>query len=173
MWHNKRWSVFRNIYFSEQLPFPCENQYDHRFFFYSFFKVVLCFFSILKSLLHLLQCRICFLFWFFGHKPCGILVPQAGIEPAPLAPEGKVLTTGPPGKSPKIFFMWSQLIKNLQFFVYLSFWLKPFGNFSRTNDHKLETFPHGRWGSASSGFALLSPADLAPVAPCPPPSVSF
>ena len=40
-----------------------------------------------------------FMFWFFGHKPYGILSPQPGIEPAPPALEGKVLTTGPPGKS--------------------------------------------------------------------------
>nr|XP_058899965.1 interleukin-34 isoform X3 [Kogia breviceps] len=30
---------------------------------------------------------------------CGILAPQPGIEPAPTALEGEVLTTGPPGKS--------------------------------------------------------------------------
>ena len=29
----------------------------------------------------------------------GIIAPQPGIEPAPPALEGKVLTTGPPGKS--------------------------------------------------------------------------
>ena len=32
-------------------------------------------------------------------KACGILTPQPGIEPSPDALEGKVLTTGPPGKS--------------------------------------------------------------------------
>ena len=35
----------------------------------------------------------------FGHKTCGILVPQSGIEPAPPAMEGEVLTTRPPGKN--------------------------------------------------------------------------
>ena len=30
---------------------------------------------------------------------CGILVPQPGIEPMSPALEGRVLTTGPPGKS--------------------------------------------------------------------------
>ena len=39
------------------------------------------------------------MFWFFGHKACGILAPQPGIKPTPPALEGKVLTTGPPGKS--------------------------------------------------------------------------
>ena len=38
------------------------------------------------------------MFWFFGHETCGILAPWPGIEPTPLALEGKVLTTGPPGK---------------------------------------------------------------------------
>ena len=36
---------------------------------------------------------------FFGRKACGILAPRPGIEPAALAMEGEVLTTGPPGKS--------------------------------------------------------------------------
>ena len=39
------------------------------------------------------------MFWFFGQEACGILAPRPGIEPAPPALEGKVLTTGPPGKS--------------------------------------------------------------------------
>ena len=38
-------------------------------------------------------------FWFVGHEACGILAPQPGIEPGPLALEGEVLTTEPPGKS--------------------------------------------------------------------------
>ena len=37
--------------------------------------------------------------WFFGREACGILAPQPGIEPAPPALEGEVLTTGPPRKS--------------------------------------------------------------------------
>ena len=40
-----------------------------------------------------------YVFWFFGLKARGILAPQPGIEPAPPAPEGEVLTTEPPGKS--------------------------------------------------------------------------
>ena len=39
-----------------------------------------------------------FKFWIFGSEVCGILAPQPGIKPAPLALEGKVLTTGLPGK---------------------------------------------------------------------------
>ena len=34
----------------------------------------------------------------FGQEACGILALQPGIEPAPPALEGVVLTTGAPGK---------------------------------------------------------------------------
>ena len=44
------------------------------------------------------------MFWFFDHEACGILAPWPGIEPAPHALEGKVLTTGPPGKSSGYLF---------------------------------------------------------------------
>ena len=44
-----------------------------------------------------------YVFWFFGRKAHGFLAPRPGIEPAPPALEGKVLTTGPPGKSPNVF----------------------------------------------------------------------
>ena len=66
-----------------------------------FFKDFFFFFCepFLKSLLNLLQCCFCFMFWFFGLKPCRILVPWPGVEPALPAWEGKVLVTGPPGKS--------------------------------------------------------------------------
>ena len=37
---------------------------------------------------------------------CGILAPRPGIELAPPALEGKVLTTGPPGKSLCLHFIW-------------------------------------------------------------------
>ena len=40
------------------------------------------------------------MFWFFGCEACGILASRPGISPAPPALEDKVLTTGPPGKSP-------------------------------------------------------------------------
>ena len=38
------------------------------------------------------------MFWVFGQKACRILVPWPGIELAPPALEGEVLTTGPLGK---------------------------------------------------------------------------
>ena len=36
---------------------------------------------------------------FFDHEACGILASLLGMEPIPSALEGKVFTTGPPGKS--------------------------------------------------------------------------
>ena len=39
------------------------------------------------------------MFWFFGCKACGILAPLPGAEPAPLALEGEILTSGPAQKS--------------------------------------------------------------------------
>ena len=40
---------------------------------------------------------------------CRILVPEPGMETAPSALEGKVLTTGPPGKSLKAFLFLKSL----------------------------------------------------------------
>ena len=53
------------------------------------------------------------MFWFFGHEACGILAPRPGIEPAPSALEGEVLTTGSPGKSQYIL---NKVNKHSQFF---------------------------------------------------------
>ena len=44
------------------------------------------------------------MFWFFGHKSCGILAPQIGIGPAPSALEAKVLTTDCQGSSFLVVF---------------------------------------------------------------------
>ena len=38
------------------------------------------------------------MFWVFGQKACGILVPWPGVKPVPSTLESKVLNTGPPGK---------------------------------------------------------------------------
>lgn len=38
--------------------------------------------------------------FFFGQEACGHVVPRPGIELVLPALEGRVLTTGPPGKSP-------------------------------------------------------------------------
>ena len=42
---------------------------------------------------------ILLLFYASGGEVCGILAPRPGIEPTPPASEGKVPTTGLPGKS--------------------------------------------------------------------------
>ena len=54
-----------------------------------FFKEFLC--AIFKSLLNSLQYCFHFMFWFCGHKSCGILVPRPGTEPTPPTLEGEVL----------------------------------------------------------------------------------
>ena len=54
------------------------------------------------------------MFWLFGCETCGILAPQPGIESAPPALEGKVLTTGPPGKSLTMAIFNNHLIKFLK-----------------------------------------------------------
>ena len=50
---------------------------------------------------------------------CGILVPQPGIEPAPPALEGEILTAGPPEKSPSVFCLFVCFLVN--FFLSLFF----------------------------------------------------
>ena len=46
---------------------------------------------------------ILFLFYFFGLEACGVSAPEPGLEPAPPAFEGEVLTTGSPRKSQETF----------------------------------------------------------------------
>jgi len=60
--------------------------------------------SCLKSLWNLLQYCFCFMFCFFGCEACGILVSPPGMEPTPPELKGKVLSTGPPGKSPAMIY---------------------------------------------------------------------
>ena len=66
----------------------------------------------LKSLLNMLQYCFFSMFWFFGHEAHGILALRPGIEPAPPALEGEVLTTRLPGKSLEMFCI-------LNIFVYI------------------------------------------------------
>ena len=47
-----------------------------------------------------------FLVWCFGHKAGGVSAPQPGIEPAPPALEGEVLTTGEPGRCQEYTILW-------------------------------------------------------------------
>ena len=70
---------------------------------------------LLKSLLNLLQYCFCFMFWLFGQEARGILAPPPGIDPALPALEGKVLTTGPPGKSQKKSFNVDKLLFKAKF----------------------------------------------------------
>ena len=58
---------------------------------------VLFFFFFFWSLLNLLLHCLCF--GFFGHEACGILGPRPGIEPAPSALKGGLLTLERQGKS--------------------------------------------------------------------------
>ena len=58
------------------------------------------------------------MFWFFGHEACGILALWPGIEPTTPALEGKVLTTGLPGKSPELLLFYKLIILKL-FYYYL------------------------------------------------------
>ena len=44
------------------------------------------------------------MFWVLGREACGILGPPSEIEPTLPELEGRVLTTGPPGKSHRAFF---------------------------------------------------------------------
>ena len=43
-----------------------------------------------------------FMFWCFGHEAVDFISPE--IEPTPPALEGEVLTAGPPGKPPDLYF---------------------------------------------------------------------
>ena len=68
-----------------------------------FFKIFFWCGPFLNPLLNLLQYCFCFVFWFFGLKAYVVLAPGIGIEPTTPALEGKVLTTGSPGKFLKTF----------------------------------------------------------------------
>ena len=66
------------------------------------------------------------MFRFFGCEVRGNLSSPARKEPTPLAPEGEVLTTGPPGKSPDWSFrVISELRRNCHVssnrFLFISF----------------------------------------------------
>lgn len=52
-----------------------------------------------------------FMFWFHGCMAGRILALYPGIKPSPRASEGKVLTTGPLGKSLKTLFLFKLRFK--------------------------------------------------------------
>ena len=51
--------------------------------------------TIFKVFIKFVTILLLFYTLLFGHEACGILPSQPGLEPAPLALEGEVLTTGP------------------------------------------------------------------------------
>ena len=59
--------------------------------------------TIFKVFIKFVTILLLFYALLFGHEAGGILPPQPGLEPAPPALEGEVLTTGPPGKSHKFW----------------------------------------------------------------------
>ena len=82
------------------------------FFMWIFFKVFIEF---------LLQYCFCFMFWFFGCKACGILIPWSGLESTFPAVESGVLTTGLPGKSSQVAIVLSVKVSTEIFFFLLFF----------------------------------------------------
>ena len=67
-------------------------------YFFFFYKIFLCEPVFIEFVTILLPFYV--LVIFFGREVCGILGPQPGIEPTPTILKGRVLTAGPPGKSP-------------------------------------------------------------------------
>ena len=66
--------------------------------------VVVLMWTIFKVFIEFVTILLRFAFWFWGHKACGILIPQPEGELSPLALEGKVLTARTPGGSRGMFF---------------------------------------------------------------------
>ena len=103
-----------------------------------FFKKNFWMWTVFNCLYWVCQVLLLFMFWIFGCKACGILAPQPGIIPTSFVLEGKVLTTGPPGKSQWYSFL--ELI-NIPLFVCTIlclcgihllmdiWWILPFGYF--------------------------------------------
>ena len=61
--------------------------------------------TVLKIFFEFITILLLFYVLIFGHEACGILALQQGIEYAPPALEGEVLTTGPSGKSIVVEFL--------------------------------------------------------------------
>ena len=75
-----------------------------------FLKKIFLMWTIFKVFIEFVPILLLFLYFgFFGREACGILAPQPGIEPAPPALEGEVLTTGPPG-NPLYFLIFIYLV---------------------------------------------------------------
>ena len=63
------------------------------------------FFYSLQGVLWNTKVLFMFLFFWPCHTACRILVPRPGIEPGPRQLKHRVLSTGPPGKSPKVLIV--------------------------------------------------------------------
>ena len=61
--------------------------------------------TVFKVFIEFVTTLLLFYVLVFGLKACGILAPYPGIEPAPPALEGEVLTTGPSGESQSFNFL--------------------------------------------------------------------
>ena len=97
----------------------------------------LCFFFFLlfvfdvdhfQSLLKMLQYYACFMFQIFSCETGGILASPPGIEPTARALEGKVLTTGQPGKCPYLCFLMRYILFVILGLSVFNFFHKSTGN---------------------------------------------
>ena len=84
-------------------PSPQKSRFNHQdsmsVFYMNMHVFLMC--TFLKPLLSLLQycfCCLCSDFFCLWDVACGILTPRPGIKPAPSVLQGKISTTGPPGK---------------------------------------------------------------------------
>ena len=82
------WTELNTLIYVPKTCWACFIVFKIFFLYRPFFKVFMEFVTILL---------LFYVSW--GHQACRILAPWLGIEPTPPALEGKVLTTGPPGKS--------------------------------------------------------------------------
>ena len=72
------------------------------------------------------------MFWFVDPEACGILAPRSGIEPAPPALEGKVLTIGLPGKFQDVQFQKLTLAAECQAEAVTGDWVRGFESSQRS-----------------------------------------
>ena len=76
--------------------------------------------TIFKVFTESVTILLLFIYLFFDHEACGILVPQPGNEPSYPTLKDEVLTTGPQGKSPSLtLFPFLTLVENLDMLEYL------------------------------------------------------
>ena len=106
--------------------------------------------TFLKVFVEFLTILFILCFGFFGSEVCGILAPQPGIELARPALEGKVLTTGPPGKSQGSFNFLFLAIMGLQLLLEL------FSSCGAEVPHCSGFSWCGAWALGHTGFSRCS-----------------